>query len=334
MSDQNAGPFSEALQAILRDTNPPLRRVDCPEEFLWYKFAGGEAGEGERTQLLDHAASCGYCAALLREAIEDLDTGTTAEESQILDGLKAVTLRVTADPPARQLSPNSSAAIVKLPPGRAPAAIWRWVVAAGLVLGCAAGVWKYAIPAWALGHAAALLAQGEARGRMSEFRLSDAPYAPVRISRSHVEPVPSEFVRALDWASWAPDQPRARILRARVQIAEGASADVAGDVSAALNSAAQTLGADASLSNDLAVSWASQAAERHDPAAAVRALSAVDQALHYNSSFAPALYNRALILQLLDRSDDACQALTAFLRVETDPRWREEASARIVCQAR
>ena len=191
MSDQDAKPFSEALRATLLDTRLLVRTAGCPDESLWYKLAGGETADIEGEQLLDHAAYCGYCAALLREAIEDLQTGTTPEESDILNGLKVVTVPVTLDLPASRLSSHIPASMAKLPRRRVHTPIWRWAVAAGLVLACAVGVLKYEFPSWALGHAESLLAKGEMRGRMSEFRLSGAPYAPFHLNRSGAQPVPA-----------------------------------------------------------------------------------------------------------------------------------------------
>src|ERR1700722_20078203 len=161
MSDQDAKPFFEALQATLRDTNPPVRTAGCPAESIWYKLAGGEAGGNEETELLDHASDCRYCAVLLREAIEDLHTDTTSQEAALLDGLRAIDLPASRAVPAGLVNP-AIAKLKELPHQRSYATFWRWTVAAGLLLACAIGVWKYAFPAWAFGRAESLLAEGEA----------------------------------------------------------------------------------------------------------------------------------------------------------------------------
>lgn len=82
---------------------------------------------------------------------------------------------------------------------------------------------------------------------------------------------------------------------------------------------------DAAGWNDLAAARYTIAARSADPQLLPSALSAVDRALRLRPAFAEALFNRALILELLGLRREAEQAWQSAAMAERDPRWRAEA---------
>jgi tetratricopeptide (TPR) repeat protein len=85
--------------------------------------------------------------------------------------------------------------------------------------------------------------------------------------------------------------------------------------------------------NDLGAVLAAEAAGQPDSRFASEALRDFDLALRVRPDFAPALYNRALLLNVLGHREEACRTLSRFTGIETDPGWRSEASSRISCPA-
>jgi hypothetical protein len=54
----------------------------CPPEHLWASVATGLLADREAAPWIAHAAECGFCGSLLREATEDLVMDATPEELQ------------------------------------------------------------------------------------------------------------------------------------------------------------------------------------------------------------------------------------------------------------
>jgi len=200
-----------------------------------------------------------------------------------------------------------------------------WQIAAIVLLAIGLGVWRFGLPQFAEHHAAALLARAEAGTRVSSFRFSGTPYAPTRVRRSQAADIPVSVLDAAWWIRWADEGREANVLRAKIALASGDTAQAPERIQQVLSQRGPT----PELLNDLAAAWAARSERNRDDASAERALQAVDQALTLAPSFPEALFNRALILSLLNRPDQACVALTAFRAAEKDPRWIEDATARL-----
>jgi hypothetical protein len=54
----------------------------CPPEQIWSSVATGLLADREAAPWIAHAAECGFCGSLLREATEDLAMDATPEELQ------------------------------------------------------------------------------------------------------------------------------------------------------------------------------------------------------------------------------------------------------------
>lgn len=79
--------------------------------------------------------------------------------------------------------------------------------------------------------------------------------------------------------------------------------------------------------SDLAVAQIQQC--RTVPDACVAAVAASDRALALDATFAPALFNRAVALERLDRSEDAIAAWTAYIDRDPASGWSDEARRRL-----
>ena len=317
MNDQRPPDETGAVLEELRARGPAVRTVNCPEDTQWLEMAGGALRDEQATKLLRHAAECCHCAGLLNEAQSIFSDEPRPWEDGIVTGKRFATV-VAREKPWSRSSPNRFGWF-----RIAPAGSLGWLPVAAMVL---VGVW-IGVPLFAQRHAATLVAQAEAKTRFSSFRFSGAPYAPTGITRSQTADVPVTVLDAAWWIRWAGKGSEAGLLRARIALAEGDTAQAPERIQQALNEGEAT----PELLNDLATAWAARAEQTRDGASAERALQAVDQALAKAPSFPEALFNRALILNLLNRPQQACAALVAYRAVEKDPRWSEDAGARLFC---
>ena len=299
----------DAMLTALRNSEPPEKTPACPDEARWFEMAGGTISGEAANALLIHSSSCSYCAHLLNQAIDDFADQPKAGEDGVVTGqrFKDVVTRETR--PRKRL------------PGWLP-------IAALFLLGLGLAVWRFWLPQYAENQAAALLAQAETKTRFSSFRFSGNAYAPTHVTRSQAADVPVAVLDAQQWIARAGTDAAANILKAKIAIATGEVAEAPAAIQKAMDQSGET----PQLLNDLAAAWAARAERtRNDPSAG-SALKAVDQALALSPNFPEALFNRALILNLLNRQAEACAALAAYRAAEKDSRWSEDASARIFCE--
>jgi tetratricopeptide (TPR) repeat protein len=66
-----------------------------------------------------------------------------------------------------------------------------------------------------------------------------------------------------------------------------------------------------------------------DPAACGAALDSTDKALRLDSAFVPALFNRAVALEMMGRRDDAAAAWRRYLQIDGASEWGAEAQAHL-----
>lgn len=81
--------------------------------------------------------------------------------------------------------------------------------------------------------------------------------------------------------------------------------------------------------SDLSAAFIASASESRNPALLVDALAAADNALRASSQYAPALFNRALVLERLGVRRLARRAWTEYVWVEQDPQWANEGLHRL-----
>ena len=85
----------------------------------------------------------------------------------------------------------------------------------------------------------------------------------------------------------------------------------------------------AAILNDLAAAYLTVAERDQQLMPMLRALDAVNAALARDTTYAPARYNRALILQRLFLVGSAAKAWSAYIAGERDDRWKAEARAHL-----
>jgi hypothetical protein len=92
-----------------------------------------------------------------------------------------------------------------------------------------------------------------------------------------------------------------------------------------LESAVNARPDEASFRADLGAAHMSRYANRGDEAAAAAALAAFDQAIAAEPTLAEAWFNKAVLLERMNRSKDALDAWTKYLELPAEPGWRDEA---------
>src|SRR5437868_13853953 len=68
------------MMARIQAGRPQGKTAECPSEESWFWVAAGIASGGAPGPLIEHAARCGYCGPLLREAAEDMALEPSAED--------------------------------------------------------------------------------------------------------------------------------------------------------------------------------------------------------------------------------------------------------------
>jgi cytochrome c-type biogenesis protein CcmH/NrfG len=192
--------MQKMLSGVRRQPGP-----DCPPADTWPLLAAGMLAS---TEAADHAAVCAHCGLLFRQAVEDVTSEPTPEESALVQqlpssrpGMASVIAGRLADQAARQVS-SPSARPEPVAQKSRRRYWWAAAVAAGL-----ASVFVY----WELNRRASdpdrLFAQMYSAHRSVELRFRGAARAPLRMTRG-------EAARRGDSSS--PD-----LLRLQAQIAEG-----------------------------------------------------------------------------------------------------------------
>jgi len=178
----------KSVQSEISSVGAPSKVPPCPDctrDVEWLEVAAGLLPETKTRELMKHAAQCGYCGPLLRNAAETLLDEASPKEEEVLAGLSsarpewqrniAETLRGNIQDKQLRNGGNSW---------------WQrffsWPRPAFAVAALAAVV----VSGW-LGSrvlrppsATQLLAQAYTERRTLEVRISGAKYAPMRVERS------------------------------------------------------------------------------------------------------------------------------------------------------
>jgi len=279
---QQAAPIPESTLCSAFALRPQAARTrECPESGVWYQIAAGLIPKGTEAVLTDHAVLCAHCGPLMKAAFDDLDV----------------------EPPLRDFRPIRIGAFCM----------------AGIVAAVCLGSWAW--PRYQLRQAQSLAAQAEATDRPSEFRLSGAPYAQVRFTRSgrEADQVPPPLLEAADALSHAPQSPDTLLLKARIAID---SRDVGKSVEE-IREAMQRLGKTPKLYNDLGVALASRWLTNRDDGDLRAAIDAFRQA----GSLPEGRFNLALALSHLNGTGGPCPKIG-----DPDPRWQTDLNSHLGCK--
>ena len=265
----------------------------CPSLETIGAFVDGRLMDRERETIADHVASCEACYFVFSEAAR---TQVVAKaKGNVVPFPRRITWRIAAG------------------------------LAAAAMLVLAVNVFR---PFGANGDERALtelvIAVGTAR--TFEPRLTGGfAYAPVR----------GRVRGANDAADLSPDI-RIAIAEIEKQYAAKPVAATAAIISGDTNHAIDILEANAQLRptdpkilSDLAAAYLARAARSSSTDDASRALAAANRALEIDRLMPEALFNRALALQTLGKTDDARIAWQAYLTIDDRSGWADEARARL-----
>lgn len=305
----------------------------CPEAETIRALAGGVLAGPEADALLEHAADCDHCGAVLRMASEDFSAELAPAEQQELAALQSSCAAWQQQMAGRMRAAASarSASVVEMP---ARGGAWlRWAVAAAAVVVLAVG----GLTGWrALRHPDVnrLLAQAYTEQRPMELRIAGAAYGPVRVERG--------------LGGRSTFQRPAALLRAQALIAEALAAEpnhpqwlAASGRAELLNwnyeaaikqlERARDAGADSpDVLIDLASAYFQRAASEGDRAADYgHCVELLGQVLAASPEQPVALFNRSATLAKLGSYHEAIHDLELYLRVGPKNDWTAETESRL-----
>jgi tetratricopeptide (TPR) repeat protein len=273
---------------------------ECPDAATIAAFVDGALDPAGRARVVQHLASCVDCAELVGEVVR------TAEE---LPG------------DARPRSGPDPA--VEPPKGRI---LWmrrRNLAAVGGLVAIAASLLLLLLnrgsqldPLVAIvGDERLIVARPTGGFRYGPLR------SPVRgagdTEQLHVA---AEVARLRERA----DRSNAAADRHAYGVAQLVSGDAAGAISS-LQTAARSKQDDPNILADLGAAYLTRFTANGDQADATAALASIDKALSLAPALEEALFNKALLLEQMERHVDALAAWTSYLERPGDPGWRVEA---------
>ena len=267
------------------------RGPDCVADGKWLNVAAGLLPEGETSELLKHAAQCGYCGPLLKRAAETLTDEVTPSEEILLASLSSV-------------RPE-----------------WQQDMAATLrgsmrILGATS--------------VEQLLAQAYTEHRTLEVRIAGAKYAPVRVERSvNKSDRPPSLVKAEaligENLNKNPNDPTWLQARARADLMDGNYEAAIESLQHALEIEPDSPG----LLTDLGSAYFLRAEYVNRPIDFGNAIESLDKALGKSPEEPLALFNRALACERMFLYAEAIDSWERYLRVDPQGEWPEDVRKRL-----
>jgi tetratricopeptide (TPR) repeat protein len=299
--------------------------VRCPAELQWARLVANLVDDGEANRLLSHAAKCHSCSTTLKDAIfllrEDEGALPSSQETGMEFEARIPALARWTAERARASSRFRDAVAGLIALARNP----RMMVAAGAV---AAGLVLFAV--WPQRPPLSNLASAYSTRRTVELRISGAPYAPLRVSRSigpaDISPelledqtrIQRYLGRNPKDSSWLHALGRAQVLTWRF------------DAAIQTFQAAAAAGASSpEFWIDFATAHFERAEARRDPAEYGNAVTLLNRALQQRPRDTVALFNRGVLYARLSQTEAATRDLELCIQVENDNGWKEEARRRL-----
>lgn len=254
-------------------------------------------------QLLAHAAQCPRCAARLREL-----TGVLSDEPVEPPVLLRSSTAAWRREMARKMSGTE---------GRTGQSWWKpAAIAACLMIAALAGYRMLAGPG-----PEELLAQAYTQRRPFDYRLPDKGHARVsqRMSAGGTFDKPAALIQAQAKLAQMADAP---VARGRAELLNG---DLEAAI-ATLERARETAKLEA-VALDLACAYAARG-DGARPEDYAKALDLLERLLRVQPENRAALFNRALVLERLQRFDDAVESWDRYLQADSAGPWAAEARER------
>ena len=303
---------------------------DCVADIEWLNAAAGLLPEAKTKKLMKHAAQCGHCGPLLKNAAETLADEVTPREETLLASLSS------ARPEWQQNMAATLRGGVRKRQQKNP--WWRemfaWPSPAYALAGIAAVVlvaWV-GMRTWRPPSAEQLLAQAYTEHRTMEIRIPDAKYAPMRVERGATE---SSFdksrslLKAEDLIGENlgknPNDPVWLQARARADLLDGNYDSAIKSLQHALEVQPDSPG----LFTDLGSAYFLRAESADRPIDYGNAIETLGKALAKSPDDPIALFNRALACERMFLYTQAVDDWEHYLRIDPRGEWSEEARKRL-----
>ncbi len=319
---------SEILRTGVPSNMPP--GPDCVADTEWLRVAAGLAPEAKTRELVKHAAQCGHCGPLLKNAAETLADEVPTPEQMLLASLSsaqpewqrnmASTLRGSVQ--NRQQSPSWWRTVFAWP---SPA--YAFVGIAVVVVGAWIGVRTLRPPS-----AEQLIAQAYTEHRTLELRISGAQFAPIRVERStggssidkspallQAEALIGENLRKY------PNDPEWLQAKAQADMLDGNYSSAITSLQRALETQQDAPG----LQTDLASAYFLQGLSETRPEDYTLAIDLLGRVLQQQPDNKIALFNRAIVLERMFLFNQAATDWEHYLRLDPSGAWSKEASERL-----
>jgi CHAT domain-containing protein/tetratricopeptide (TPR) repeat protein len=319
---------SEILRMRMPNPSPPSR--SCMGDAEWLEVAAGLLPEAKTRELMKHAAQCGHCGPLLKNAAEALIDEATPSEEALLASLQSVrpewrkNMAATLRDGVRDEQPKSSwwKALFVWP---APAYAFG-----GIVL-VAALAW-IGMRAFHPPSAEQLLARAYTEHRTLEVRIPGATYAPMRTERgvgySDFDK-PTSLLKAKDLIGEAlsknPNDPKWLQARARAELLDG---NYEGAIRS-LHHALEIQPHSPSLLTDMGSAYFVRGESTNRPIDYGNAIEVFGEALARSPDDPIALFNRALACERMFLYNQAVDDWEHYLRIDSQGGWSEEARKRL-----
>lgn len=319
----------------MRAPNPSPPTPECVGDVEWLEVAAGLHAEAKTRELMKHAAQCGHCGPLLKNAAEALVNETTPREEAWLASLRSAQPEWGKNM-TETLRGSSGASIREKKKEAAPRwqAFFAWprpvlafaVIAVAVVAGWLG--WRALHPP----SADQLLAQAYAERRTLEVRIPGAKYGPMRVERggggSSLDKPPALLkAEALIGESLrkSPNDPAWLQAKARADLLDG-------NYDSAIKSLQRALEAqpdDPSLLTDLGSAYYVRAGAADRPVDYGNAIESLGKSLAKSPDDPVAIFNRALACERMFLFTQALNDWEHYLRIDPQGEWADEARKRL-----
>jgi CHAT domain-containing protein/tetratricopeptide (TPR) repeat protein len=319
---------SEILRMGVPSNAPPS--PDCVADTEWPNVAAGLLPEAKTRELMKHAAQCGHCGPLLKNAAETLaDEATPGEETALAS--------LSSRRPAWQRN-MASTLRSNVQERKQRRSWWRALFAWPTPAYAFVGVAAVAVVAW-IGvrtlrplSAEQLLAQAYTEHRTLEPRIARAKYAPMRVERgagaSNLDKSPALLkAEALIGENLRqhPNDPAWLQARARADLLDGNYDSAIKSLQRALETEPDS----PSLLTDLGSAYFLRAESADRPLDYGDAIESLGKALSKSPDDPIALFNRALACERLYLYTQAVDDWEHYLRIDPQGDWSNDARARL-----
>lgn len=317
----NSQALSEKLDKLASVRIGAESAMKCPDERVWFDVAGGTLPETESLQYVQHAVECTSCVQRLKTATRMFEEELSPEEEQTLAQLLSTAVKIQqklAHDLAATKTENIQKQTDSFTQKRLGFLSWRsfsWAAAtAGLAIAIFSSLALYR--QHELHQAQEAVADAYKKGRPMEYRVAGTPYGPVHQERGSSLVLPSLEVS---------QDRKVPLLAAQAAFLERDSASALAILEKARESGNNSL----LILDDLVVAYAMEAERTGLKANYERAIQLSDEIIRQAPSDPTVYFNRGLMFERLDRTEDSIEAFKQFLRFERDANWRIEAEKKL-----